>query len=185
MNLENLYHIKEGIVPEDFCNDIIKDGELKDIADANIQDGNKDNRSSKVSWLDDKKLQTSLSNLITIANEESNWKFSLREFEPLQYTIYNIGDHYDWHIDSHKKPYENGLIRKLSFTLCLNDDFEGGEFSICNPHPISEKTKIYTFDTFKKGTMIVFPSHVWHKVGKVTKGTRKTLVGWVVGTQFV
>lgn len=185
MNLKNLYHIKEGIIPEQFCNDIIANGESRDIKDAVIQEGNKNNRSSKVSWLDDKKLQTSLRNLITIANEESNWKFSIREFEPLQYTIYNKGDFYDWHIDSHSKPYDNGLIRKLSFTMCLNDDYEGGEFSICNPHPVAEKTKVTTFKKFKKGTLIVFPSHVWHKVDKVTSGTRKSLVGWIVGTQFI
>ena len=27
------------------------------------------------------------------------------------------------------------LIRKLSFTLCLNDEYEGGDFKICDPHP--------------------------------------------------
>ena len=32
--------------------------------------------------------------------------------------------------------------------------------------------------------MIVFPSHTWHKVNKVTKGIRKALVGWVVGKQW-
>ena len=184
MNLEKLYYIKENAVSKDFCDSIVKNGESKNIIDANIQDGNKDNRSSKVSWLDDKKLQISLSNLITIANEESNWKFSIKELEPLQYTIYIVGDHYDWHIDSHKKPYKNGLVRKLSFTLCLNDDYEGGAFSICQPHPNPDKIVIDSFKP-KKGTMIVFPSHVWHKVGKVTKGTRKTLVGWVVGKQFI
>ena len=36
----------------------------------------------------------------------------------------------------------------------------------------------------KKGEMIVFPSHTWHKVNKVTKGIRKALVGWVVGKQW-
>jgi len=184
MNLEKLYYIKENAVSKDFCDSIVKNGESKNIIDANIQDGNKDSRSSKVSWLDDKNLKSSLSKLIKNANNESNWKFSLREFEPLQYTIYNIGDHYDWHIDAHKKPYDNGLIRKLSFTLCLNDDYEGGAFSICQPHPNPDKIVIDSFKP-KKGTMIVFPSHVWHKVGKVTKGVRKSLVGWVVGKQFI
>ena len=36
------------------------------------------------------------------------------------------------------------MIRKLSFSLCLNDDYEG-EFSVCTP-PIGAKTKIETFD---------------------------------------
>mgnify|MGYP001491850597 CR=1 FL=1 len=118
------------------------------------------------------------------ANTESNWNFSLKEFEELQYTLYNVGDHYDWHHDCHNKPYENKTIRKLSFTLCLNDEYEGGDFSICETHPISEKTKVKSF-ALKKGEMIVFPSHTWHKVNKVTKGIRKALVGWVVGKPFI
>ena len=111
--------------------------------------------------------------------------YSLKEFEPLQYTIYKEGDFYDWHIDSHAKSYDNGMIRKLSFTLCLNEDYEGGNFSVSSPHPISEKTKIEKIDKPKKGTMIVFPSYTWHKVDKVTSGIRKTLVGWVKATMVL
>ena len=183
MFLENIYHIKTGIVPLDFCNSIIAEGMSSNMTKSKIQDGNKDNRSSSVGWLDNKKLQTSLSNLIQLANDESNWNFSLKEFDPLQYSEYNKGDHYDWHIDSHRKPYDNGMIRKLSFTLCLNDDYEGGDFRISQPHPNSDKVVVESFKP-KTGTMIVFPSHIWHKVGEVTKGTRKSLVGWVVGKQW-
>ena len=183
MYLNKIYHIKEGIVPDSFCDSIIAEGESSNITKAEIKDGDKNNRSSKVSRLDNKKLQSSLRNLVQLANDESNWNFSLREFEPLQYSIYNVGDHYDWHIDSHKKPYDNGLIRKLSFTLCLNDDYEGGDFRISQPHPNQDKVIVESFKP-KKGTMIVFPSHIWHKVGEVTKGTRKSLVGWVVGKQW-
>ena len=183
MFLEKIYHIKESIVPSSFCDSIIGEGESQNITESNIKDGNKNNRSSKVSWLGNKKLQTSLNNLVQLANDESGWNFSLKEFEPLQYSIYNVGDHYDWHIDSHRKPYDNGLIRKLSFTLCLNNDYEGGDFRISLPHPNTDKVMVDSFK-LKKGTMIVFPSHIWHKVDKVTKGTRKSLVGWVVGTQW-
>ena len=179
-----LYHIKESIVPISFCDEVIKQGENKEISKAKIQEGNKANRSSDVSWLDEEKLGTSLTNLVIIANKESGWNYSLKEFEPLQYTIYKEDDFYDWHIDSHNNPYDNGMVRKLSFTLCLNEDYEGGSFSFCSPHPISKKTKIETLDKPKKGTMIVFPSYTWHKVDKVTSGVRKTLVGWVVGKEW-
>ena len=54
---ENIYHIKESIIPEHFCNKIIKDGELATIKEAEIADGNSANRSSKISWLNDKELQ--------------------------------------------------------------------------------------------------------------------------------
>ena len=179
-----LYHIKESIVPISFCDEVIKQGENKEISKAKIQEGNKANRSSDVSWLDEEKLGTSLTNLVIIANKESGWNYSLKEFEPLQYTIYKKDDFYDWHIDSNNNPYDNGMVRKLSFTLCLNEDYEGGSFSFCSPHPISKKTKIETLDKPKKGTMIVFPSYTWHKVDKVTSGVRKTLVGWVVGKEW-
>ena len=178
-----LYHIKESIVPISFCDEVIKQGENKEISKAKIQEGNKANRSSDVSWLDEEKLGTSLTNLVIIANKESGWNYSLKEFEPLQYTIYKKDDFYDWHIDSHNNPYDNGMVRKLSFTLCLNEDYEGGSFSFCSPHPISKKTKIETLDKPKKGTMIVFPSYTWHKVDKVTSAVRKTLVGWGVGKE--
>ena len=180
---ENIYHLKESIVPGDFCNQIIKDGELSTIKKAKIADGNDANRSSNISWINDKELQTTLSYLVKSANDESNWNFSLKEFESLQFTIYNEGDHYNWHTDNHVKPYENNTIRKLSFTLCLNDEYEGGDFSICDPQPEPDLSVTTTFK-LKKGDMIIFPSHVWHKVDKITKGTRKSLVGWVVGNQW-
>ena len=180
---ENIYHLKESIVPGDFCNQIIKDGELSTIKKAKIADGNDANSSSNISWITDKELETTLSYLVKSANDESNWNFSLKEFESLQFTIYNEGDHYNWHTDNHVKPYENNTIRKLSFTLCLNDEYEGGDFSICDPHPEPDLSVTTTFK-LKKGDMIIFPSHVWHKVDKITKGTRKSLVGWVVGNQW-
>ena len=182
MYLNNLFHIRENIVSDDFCNEIIENGEAKIFENAKLSGGDINNRSSKVSWINDKKFQTPLSQFVQSANTESNWNFSLKEFEELQYTLYNVGDHYDWHHDCHNKPYENKTIRKLSFTLCLNDEYEGGNFSIWDADP--RDTKNLKTIKLKKGTMLVFPSHLWHKVDKVTKGTRKVLVGWVVGSQW-
>ena len=76
------------------------------------------------------------------------------------------------------------MIRKLSFTILLNDEFEGGNFDIWHGHPISEKSEVKSY-ALKKGEMIVFPSHTWHKVNKVTSGVRKALVGWLVGKQWI
>jgi len=192
MFLDSVYYIKENAFSESFCNKILQQGYQKKLELAKIADGNQVNRKSHVSWLDDKSLVEQITPVINEANEKTGWNFLLREFEPLQYTIYNIRDHYDWHIDSHAKTYKNGLIRKLSFTICLNDDetinnnYKGGNFEICIPHPRYQKHKYFKFkDTFKQGTIIVFPSHVWHKVHPVTSGTRKVLVGWVVGKSFV
>ena len=168
-------------LPDNFCNRIIKENESLDIIDGTVESKAKNRRSSKISWVPQDKFPKELQQCIDSANKLYN--FSLHEFESLQYSRYEEGDHYDWHVDNHSKPYNNGMIRKLSFSICLNDEFEGGDFDLGRPSPLTGKTNIETFK-LKKGEMIVFPSHTWHKVNKVTKGIRKTLVGWVVGSQW-
>ena len=192
MFLESTHYIKENAFSKSFCEKIMKIGYQRKLELAKIQDGNQVNRKSHISFLSDNELIKEVTPVVNEANEKTGWNFLLREFEPLQYTIYNIRDHYDWHIDTHAKAYKNGLVRKLSFTICLNDDetennnYKGGKFEICVPHPRYQKHKYFKFkETFKQGTIIVFPSHVWHKVHPITSGTRKVLVGWVVGKPFV
>ena len=36
----------------------------------------------------------------------------------------------------------------------------------------------------QRGTMIVFDSRVRHRVRKIKSGTRKSIVGWVVGPRW-
>ena len=118
----------------------------------------------------------------------------------LQYTHYNEGQFYNWHqdsdLDTHYKPQisffssENRAqeesiqageyIRKLSFTLQLSDptDYRGGEVEFldnANKRFLAPK---------QKGTMIVFDSRVRHRVRKIKSGTRKSIVGWVVGPRW-
>jgi PKHD-type hydroxylase len=72
--------------------------------------------------------------------------------------------------------------RKLSFTLMLNDDYEGGEFEI-GRYSFGEwqlKTETTVAEN-KTGTLVVFPSTLPHRVKPVSKGIRKSLVGWVPG----
>jgi len=184
MFLTNTYFVKERAFSKSFCEDIIKLGTNKKLETAKINSGNQSNRNSKVSFIKDKSIEIKITKIINQINETTNWNFLLREFEPLQYTVYNKGDFYDWHIDSRLKPYDNGLIRKLSFTICLNDNYDGGLFELCTPHPDTKKNQLSHY-FFKQGDMIVFPSHMWHKVHTVTSGVRKTLVGWIIGKPFV
>ena len=46
-----------------------------------------------------------------------------------------------------QRDYNNGMIRKLSFSLCLNDDYEGGNLVFVH---FGAKTKIETFDKIIK-----------------------------------
>ena len=186
MFLNTSHFVKEECFDSSFCKNIIQQGDNKTLEQAKITDGNSNNRKSKITWINNQELISQITPIINQSNTDSNWNFLLREFEPLQYTTYNKNDHYDWHIDSHAKPYDNGLIRKLSFTVCLNEDYTGGNFELSIPHPVSKKTKHFKFTkVFKPGTIIIFPSFVWHKVHPVLSGVRKVLVGWVVGKSFV
>jgi len=191
MFLNTVHYIQEEAISKSLCENIMKTAYQRRLELAKIADGNQVNRKSYITWYDDKELSTKIFDIIKDINIKTKWNFNLTELEPLQYTIYNLRNFYDWHIDSHTKPYKNGLIRKLSFTICLNDNelennnYTGGDFEICLPHPYHNKNKYFRFrKVFKQGTIIVFPSHIWHKVHPITSGTRKVLVGWVVGKSF-
>ena len=198
MFLEKPYHIEEHAFSNTIIDSIIKLGEEKQISNAEVFDGDKSEktRKTKVSWIKEDEISispfsyeeqagtTPLNDIITKVNKTAGWNFKLHGFEPFQYSIYEKDDHYDWHIDSHAKPYDDGLIRKLSFTLCLSDDYTGGNFELCKPNPKPEKHLYEKFE-LKKGAMIIFPSFIWHKVNPILSGVRKTLVGWVVGKPFV
>ena len=59
---------------------------------------------------------------------------------------------------------------KLAFSLCLNDDYEGGEtfFESCTIKP-------------KVGRLALFSNgKIRHGVNEVTRGTRYNLLGWFV-----
>ena len=117
------------------------------------------------------------SKVFNLINETTIIK--LTDIEPLQYSEYGVGGEYGWHRDVHEKPYPNGLVRKMSFSTILNNDFEGGEFDIETKNP-ADKKRYDTFDN-KKHNTIIFPSHMWHRVRPVKFGVRKSIVGWVLG----
>ena len=121
MYLENNHCISIGRFSKSFCDNIITTAEKNALALAEIDSklNNNKTRSSKVVFLKDDKLSYALRTVINEHNKSAKWNFNIKEFEPLQYTVYDVNDHYDWHIDSHSYVYPNGMIRKISFTLCL------------------------------------------------------------------
>ena len=95
--------------------------------------------------------------------------------EMLQYTVYDAdeGGHYDWHVDHGAV---TPLPRKLSLVLQLSDpeEYEGCELQIHAANQIETPTK-------ERGTVILFPAYVLHRVTPVISGRRKSLVSWVSG----
>ena len=165
-------------------------------------------RNSNVTWIDESdkdgalpwpELTKQITQQVNNINDK-HWGFDLSKCEPLQYSIYNEGDYYNWHNDQRESVYENGLARKLSFTAFLNEDYDGGDFEIVELSAEKELPKLnvenvsatllvneggmITGPQPAAGTMIVFPSYLWHRVEPVIKGPRKSLVGWFLGKPF-
>ena len=80
----------------------------------------------------------------------------------------------------------HGKLRKLSMTVSLTnpDEYEGGdlEFDFRNQDEASQPR--ICEEIRPKGSVIVFPSFVWHRVKPVTKGIRHSLVCWNLGYPF-
>jgi predicted 2-oxoglutarate/Fe(II)-dependent dioxygenase YbiX len=82
-------------------------------------------------------------------------------------------------------PLKAGKIRKLSVTISLSDPatYEGGNLKFdLGPH--REDRYHECAEIRPRGSIIVFPSHVYHQVTPVTKGTRYSLVAWNLGYPF-
>ena len=103
--------------------------------------------------------------------------------------------HYNWHIDSLPEPYTNegplqGKIRKLSGVLVLSDpkEYKGGDlefqFQTEDPQFNKQRQVKVAKEVAPKGSIIIFPSFVWHRVKPVTQGVRYSLTTWHCGWPF-
>tara|TARA_R100001460_G_scaffold53281_1_gene92306 strand:+ start:420 stop:1040 length:621 start_codon:yes stop_codon:yes gene_type:complete len=205
MNLIHYYWYFKSIIPERICNDIVKYGhqmqdqmavtggyENKKLDKKQVKDLKK-KRDSNVVWMSDKWIYREIQPYIHEANRNAGWNFEWDFSEACQFTKYKKGQFYDWHCDSWDKPYEEknlpsyGRIRKLSVTVSLSDpkDYKGGEleFDFRNKDP-DKKSIVKCKEILPKGSLVVFPSFVWHRVCPVTSGERNSLVIWNLGYPF-
>jgi len=212
MNLKDYYWYFSEAVPSKFCDDLIKFaktqkeeiGSIDTIkedklrTDESLKNEVFQKRKSNVVWLNEKWIYDMVTPFIHSANINSGWNYNWDWCETAQFTIYKEGQHYNWHSDAFPNVYseekgENfkGKIRKLSVTLSLNDpsEYEGGELEFdprnYDPDKREERHIMNCKEILKKGSAVVFPSHVWHRVKPVTKGTRYSLVIWCLGKPFV
>ena len=171
-------------------------------------------RDSEVCWFDDNWLYQLVHPYLRSANEQSGWKYQWDFSESFQFTKYNPGGFYGWHADGNScwygrykryipgvspttpegKPLrgytENtnyvGKVRKLSITINLNEpgEYEGGNLKFdFGPHAAGKRFHECT-EIRPQGSLIVFPSYVYHQVTPVTRGTRYSLVLWSLGEPF-
>jgi len=209
MNISNYYWCFKSALPPRICDDIIKHGLSqaetmartgdygdKELSKDEIKDM-KRKRNSDLVWLNDTWIYKEIHPYLMEANKNAGWNFQWNRSEACQFTKYKLNQYYDWHCDSWDKPYdkpgdpEHGKIRKLSMTCQLTDgsEYTGGElefdFRNYDPHMRDEsKHLVKANEILSKGSIVVFPSHVWHRVKPVTSGTRYSLVVWSIGDPF-
>ena len=76
-------------------------------------------RSTKIAWIKDKKILSTYLEYAQAANKNAGWNFNIDMIEPLQYAEYSVEDEFGWHVDQHNKPYSDGRVRKISFSVFL------------------------------------------------------------------
>ena len=144
-------------------------------------------RKSDVTWVRDQWVYDLIWPYMTTANEKAGWNYDIAGAEDCQITRYIKDGFYSWHLDgtgSHLEIYNepdnkflHGNARKLSMSILLNSNYEGGDLEIrgveANELPSGE------------GSIIVFPSFIQHRVAPITKGIRYSLVSWFVGPPFI
>ena len=172
-------------VDSDTCKKIISIAENK-WETATTRKDLKNKRKTKIHWTTEQWLYDLVFDYMHTANKNSGWNFEIDGAESMQIGRYGKGCFYDTHHDGNGTSLYNipdnkwlhNKTRKLSMSILLNDDYEGGELNFSN----TEEPLIGGNGT--KGTVIVFPSYHSHSVEKVTKGIRYSLVVWFLGKGF-
>ena len=210
MILSNYYWYFKSAIPPRICDNIIKHGLSK--KDGLARTGGygdkklskeeiknmKRKRNSDITWLNDTWIYKELHPYVHEANKNAGWNFNWDFSESCQFTKYKLNQYYDWHCDNWDKPYNkpddknsHGKIRKLSMTCQLTDgsEYQGGElefdFRNYDPHMRDEaKHLVKVKEILPKGSIVIFPSDVWHRVKPVTRGVRYSLVVWHLGYPF-
>jgi len=171
-------------------------------------------RDSEVTWLSQPWIYELLIPYIKQANDNAGWKYDFDFHEDIQFTKYGLNQFYGWHSDGpsdHFGKYKRfipgvspekkdktpqhgytknhnmiGKVRKLSMTINLSEpgSYEGGNLKFdFGPH--SEKKRFFECTEIRpQGSIIVFPSYIYHQVTPITSGTRYSLVMWTLGKPF-
>ena len=143
-------------------------------------------RSSDIRWFNknytEHKFAVDLLLYYAYEANKNAFGFDINYINDIQYTTYKAseGGKYDWHQDvfwANKTMHD----RKLSLIIQLTDpsEYEGGDFQFDSDIPQPDPAEIK-----QRGTVIVFPSFLRHRVTPVTSGVRRSLVSWVEGPKF-
>ena len=180
--VKNKHFLYESVLSKDFCDYVLNSVDWN-YAEAGLVATNEhaipEKRITDLIWLGPNTPAGCVAQTyIAESNVRAEWNFVLSTLENVQISKYaaESGGHYAWHIDGTEP--KDGMQRKLSVSILLNDpsEFEGGELQIKG----IDSNNILT----KRGSIVVFPSFIEHRVTPVTKGVRYSAVTWALGPAF-
>jgi len=139
-------------------------------------------RSSTVRWLDAGSEQAIIERLMQFVRSSNRTNFGVEIAAPyeLQFTEYHgsAEGRYGWHQDVWLES-DRAFDRKLSVVVQLSDaeDYAGGKFEFFGlPDPGGPFAA--------RGSILIFPSFLQHRVLPVTAGLRRSLVTWIEGPRW-
>jgi PKHD-type hydroxylase len=165
------------------CDRIVEQGERRPFHEGRVNDPKATDGRNRVrdttvrnlppdaefSWVYERLLQHAG------AHNQTALGFELEQTETLQLLSYGPGQHYDWHVDIGTGDL---ALRKLSLVAFLSapSEYDGGELELF----FSDQP---TLAATARGTLIVFPSFVLHRVRAVSRGRRRSLALWLRGAR--
>ena len=141
---------------------------------------NKKVRDNKEVVINNEKLNNKLKMVFELSNH-SIYDYNIQEMEKVKILRYENGGKYKWHTDTGAKETST---RKLTAVVQLSDEtlYEGGDLEFGITDDSGEKN--YTAPR-TRGSIIIFPSFLSHRVTPITKGRRYSLITWMLGDCFV
>jgi PKHD-type hydroxylase len=185
--MKNVWELWSGALSADECDAIVSRAQsyTEEEATVGFSDTLRSDaayRTSSVRWLSTTQEPDIVSRIMQFATSSNRTNFGVDISVPfeLQYTEYRATNqgHYDWHQDvwlESMRPF----ARKLSVVVQLSapSEYEGGAFEFFGvEHPGARFAE--------RGSLLIFPSYMQHRVLPVTKGLRRSLVTWIEGSNW-
>lgn len=188
--MRNMWHLWPAFLDDETCDAIVreaatlpsKDGDVGGLGEARVDHSI---RSALVSWVDPlhpdwAEVVREIEGKFIAANRETFGFETSSVPADIQIGTYHAErqGHFKWHRDAwFHLPHKSPLERKLTMIIQLTcpRTYEGGDLELDayeRPDPRALR---------QRGSILVFPSFVHHRVTPVTHGTRQSLVAWKDG----
>ena len=172
------------VLPKRFCDGVVSLARELDSKEAEVfKEGNStvlsEIRDNRVAWFANAELSEILALDVDIANERAVWDFSLSSFEVPKICFYGKGQFYKCHVDTGVEKQSDPDFRKLAISITLNDEVKGGDFQVQNfVHPQAPNRFKTVKEMRRQGSIVVFPSFIFHRITTVSEGERSAMTCW-------